>query len=416
MGKAARSKGSQGETRRKRLVDSFMRRAGVSVPSTNQQMWAAVESRLGRSFAQEFDRAIENRRVDCLFGRPVDQTVYDLAFRDLDTALATAPFVTPMLRGWGTFIQELTLPAGRVIDLGSGSGILACFYASIRPDSTITAVEINAAGVRCGEALADRLGLSNIEFLQGDVRNLGDKNKFSVVLSVAALTEMEEPAFDVLSPFGLVKSARQIFYSATSELASIAAMLTADNGVYASLERQPGLFEGSAWTGSLQNAGFACELSSSRRVKWGNSNLGVENSDAVVARKGGAVDAATFEDFISWYRLAGGRESESCLAELELIECDSVTMVAGRQFDIEDGQGVGQTRLYLLQRDADAVLYMSTSRGWASLMRRARDVTALQNHYRSTLSQFRSSPMVVGESSLSASDLEEELGRQVVAS
>jgi release factor glutamine methyltransferase len=58
--------------------------------------------------------------------------------------------------------------AWQVADLGTGSGAIALAIAHERPDCVITAVDQSAAALQVARDNADRLGMKNIIFLQGD--------------------------------------------------------------------------------------------------------------------------------------------------------------------------------------------------------------------------------------------------------
>ena len=124
-----------------------------------------------------------------------------------------------------------------------------------------------------------------------------------------------------------------------------------------------------------------------------------------------------FEELVNWYQSWVAREhgNDDFLVELELFEAPTLRFVTGRHFDIRDVHGSGQTRIYIINREADAVLYMSTSRGARNIICKARDLDPLVRELRSMLLQLSASPDVVGQHELSAADLEDELGRSVLA-
>ena len=68
MAKASRSKTNRTEEdrakkAREQTVSRFLRRAGVVLPSSDQQMWASIEAKVGTRFADDFDAALRKRFV-----------------------------------------------------------------------------------------------------------------------------------------------------------------------------------------------------------------------------------------------------------------------------------------------------------------------------------------------------------------
>ncbi len=73
------------------------------------------------------------------------------------------------------FLDEIGqyLPArGRALDVGCGFGLFSLYYASVRPGLELTGLDKNARRIAMARAAAHRLGLSNVRYEVGDVREL----------------------------------------------------------------------------------------------------------------------------------------------------------------------------------------------------------------------------------------------------
>lgn len=418
MGKASRAKTQRTAADRQRkaqeqVLSRFLRRAGVVLPSSSHQLWSNIESKLGAEFADDFGTAIQERAANNAAGRRNDSAVYDLMYRDVDSALATVSFVAPMLRTWALHFQSLSLPPGPLLDLGSGNGLLTCFYASLMPDTQVTGVEIHPGGVACGRTLAEHLGLSNVTFLQGDALSFESSEQFSVVTSVAGLIEMEGHAPEGVHPFSSRLLAQAVWGASESLLARSAQGVLVDGGVFLSMERLPNFGEFARWASALQQSGLSVDLSSSAHLGWDAPPGGPEAMPAIFSVKQKPQMPIEFPDLVNWYRERDSQGHNDFLVELELFEAPSLSLAAGKHFDVEDHYGKGQTRIYLIERETDAILYMSTSRGMRGIIRKSRDVNSLVNEFQSMVLSFSASPDIAESRSLSASDLEAELGRPV---
>jgi release factor glutamine methyltransferase len=78
------------------------------------------------------------------------------------------------------------LPQGqscRVLDLGTGSGAIALAIAHSRPDAEIVAVDASKAALLVARENAERLGISNVSFLQSDWFSALDGQRFDLIVS-----------------------------------------------------------------------------------------------------------------------------------------------------------------------------------------------------------------------------------------
>ena len=69
------------------------------------------------------------------------------------------------------FLEEIGqyLPArGRVLDLGCGFGLFSLFFASQEPERRVTGVDLDARRIAHARTSAERLGLDNVDYVEGD--------------------------------------------------------------------------------------------------------------------------------------------------------------------------------------------------------------------------------------------------------
>lgn len=114
--------------------------------------------------AAEFQPLIDRRAA----GEPL---AYILGYKDFWTLqLDVTPHVL-VPRPETELLVELALrdtsPSARIADLGTGSGAIALALASERPGWHITAVDISAEALEVARRNASKVGLQNVELLQG---------------------------------------------------------------------------------------------------------------------------------------------------------------------------------------------------------------------------------------------------------
>jgi release factor glutamine methyltransferase len=109
-------------------------------------------------------------------------------------------------------------PEDEVLDMGTGSGILAITAA--KTARRVVAVDINNNAVVCAKENAKRNGADNITFLQGDLFSaLSDDIKFDVILVHPPFTEGKEEGNNPNGKYNVKKSfARQFFKEAREHI------------------------------------------------------------------------------------------------------------------------------------------------------------------------------------------------------
>ncbi len=98
-----------------------------------------------------------------------DRARYGLVYRDLDTALAEYAARPVMIAAaWLRWWFQHHPPAGRLLDVGCGPGVLTCAYALALPEAEVVGIDAVPEAVACAEELAKRLSAGNVSFVVGD--------------------------------------------------------------------------------------------------------------------------------------------------------------------------------------------------------------------------------------------------------
>lgn len=93
------------------------------------------------------------------------------------------------------------LPAGplNLVDAGTGSGIIACTLASLRPQWHITAIDICPQALSIAQKNACKLNVSNISFLEGDWLQAVGEQRFTAIVSNPPYLNAEDPHLKALA-------------------------------------------------------------------------------------------------------------------------------------------------------------------------------------------------------------------------
>ena len=108
---------------------------------------------------------------------------------ELRTATNSAAFLLPRLSALKAHNPHLKL-----LDLGAGSGSISTTLAQTLPDGHVTGIDIKPDILPRARAVAELAGVTNIDFQQGDARQLAfEDGSFDVVFCHQMLTHVSAP-------------------------------------------------------------------------------------------------------------------------------------------------------------------------------------------------------------------------------
>jgi release factor glutamine methyltransferase len=164
---------------------------------------ASVLARDERVLTPEEQGGFETLVARRLAGEPLAYLTGTKEFWSLELEVTPAVLVprpeTELLVEWGLeLLSVLAVPEDEVsiLDLGTGSGAIALAIARERPHLRVVATDLSAAALDVARRNAQRLGIGNVEFRQGDLFTpLGqdDHGKFDLVLSNPPYIALGDP-------------------------------------------------------------------------------------------------------------------------------------------------------------------------------------------------------------------------------
>jgi len=118
-------------------------------------------------------------------GMPVAHLIGTREFWSLSFLVSPATLIprpdTELLVAWSL---GLALPArASVLDLGTGTGAVACSFASERPNWKISGTDVSLDAVLLASHNVERLGLANVDIFKSDWFSALDEQKFDLIVS-----------------------------------------------------------------------------------------------------------------------------------------------------------------------------------------------------------------------------------------
>jgi 2-polyprenyl-3-methyl-5-hydroxy-6-metoxy-1,4-benzoquinol methylase len=115
------------------------------------------------------------------------------ALERLYISLLGVPVVGLRIRTRNTLrlVPETMRPA-RILDAGSGPGVITFALARRFPDAEVTGVDLDDDATRASRMIAERAGFTNVRFEKADLREMPWRDHFDLVTCVDILEHIED--------------------------------------------------------------------------------------------------------------------------------------------------------------------------------------------------------------------------------
>jgi release factor glutamine methyltransferase len=146
-------------------------------------LMAHLDEQISGDQADRFDELLERRQ----HGEPIqyitgEAEFYGLPFRVTPDVLIPRPETEHLIEKVLELAANFTQP--RIVDVGTGSGIIAVALAHKLPAATITATDLSQSALAIAQENAERNGVaSRIRFLEGDLLAPIREERFEIVVS-----------------------------------------------------------------------------------------------------------------------------------------------------------------------------------------------------------------------------------------
>jgi len=94
----------------------------------------------------------------------------------------------------GQYLPE----SGEVLDIGCGFGLFSLYYASVAPARRVQGLDANARRIAMARRAAERLGLANVSYRQGDARDFAGNGLYAAAYMLDIVHHIPEASVEPL--------------------------------------------------------------------------------------------------------------------------------------------------------------------------------------------------------------------------
>lgn len=236
-------------------VEEYMKQVGLKYIKTPNDFISGLAYRTNKNYALEVANVL-NYRAE---GAPTDNDkFYELKNDTLESSIyISAAFDGGVFRHIGNIVIDRADMFGtEVLDLACDCGIVSCFMAKCYPDSHFYCVDKNEKAVANAKLLAEKLGLTNIEFEVRDVLTMDTDRQFDTVTSFRTLLDVTDDDTGHLVRIGTRSQREGNFEKAFSPYAEQISRCLKDDGCFISIERYTAEYGWLGWLSALAHSGI----------------------------------------------------------------------------------------------------------------------------------------------------------------
>jgi SAM-dependent methyltransferase len=273
----------------------------------------------GDEYVPKLEQLFEERAAGDMSGE-----LYPILFQSADIAIANAYWAVGLTEVVLAWLSANFEPAGRIVELGCGSGLISCFMASRHPDHTIVGVDSCREAVAAATEIAARLKLTNVEFWHSSVLDPPDE-KFDTVIGVTVAVEIDQTIHSMRRHrFSTIDRIGSALTETPTPVAAAVTRWGSDNARLLSIERCSGPATTAKWWNALESAGWSIDRSASSMLAI-DSEERTQTIPLFYAQRGEALAPLSVDEMIEWWT-SNAPSTEGLLAELQLREHEPFTV------------------------------------------------------------------------------------------
>lgn len=238
------------------FVINFFKQLKLKPSKNMRQFWRDLEYVHRPSTVDTLKQALQNRAPGL-----ATNELYMLKNQSLKLSLDFASYSADLYRRFFNWLMATPQQGSkRWLDVGCDNGIVTCFLATLFPESEVVGVDIEEKAISCATELGNQLGLTNVRFLQSDIRHLDGLfagNSFDRIVSVRSFHEI---LGEMDSPIQYWTTKELLERDTKTEnqqvLQAVHGLLRDESSEMMTFERLPTMSSTAVWVNELQQAGL----------------------------------------------------------------------------------------------------------------------------------------------------------------
>ena len=327
------------------IVLDYFEQLRIRPSKSRGQFMNMIAMRHGKAIATEIDRLV-SARAD---GEDKDGMLYEVKNGTLELSLDFAAYSSDLCR---RFLDRMVAHKGvtprRILDIGCDNGIVTCFLAKIYPDSEVWGIDRSVNGIRCATELAERLKISNVNFIRTSFEELpvdSMPRSFDWIVSVRSMHEvlgrLPDPRGKRFWSLSEIMG-DELLFEGFEKLQIIRNLLDPISGEFISFERTKD-YEGLAlWAKALETNGLCVKWKDSAIV--GCFELKDETKLPFLIASPQEYGANIFDGMAVLLGIGAktviGKTYNDLAAELIFCNIDSRKLISGVEMNFNDGSGI----------------------------------------------------------------------------
>ncbi len=349
-------------SQREDLGGRYLRTLGLRPVQGPEELAGLLEPVMGRAACKTLLEALERRRTEPATGRRSEQETAD--FYQIKNENPQASLILTAAHDWELLRQTCNWAAahreafgGRILDVGCDCGLLSCFLAQLLPQARITSIDRCANAIAAAQALARRLGLTNITFRHSGLEELEPDEGYDTAFSSRTVQENYEPMTENARFLPLTQQGR-VCARSFDRYARLLTGVVRPGGTVVTVERleRDRVFLGYCLALNRWGIDLVPDSHQELLCQEGSRTATLQAFYGVKEGQTGAVDAedffiAGFQDKLTW-------QPEHLDTEGELIlELCAQELLRGHLLHTPQGVRVGKLAVYTSRADGDELFY-----------------------------------------------------------